>query len=340
MEDLDINDQELIQERSNLMDRKIIEKERTELEKNLKLEKKKEDEETKKRLAKGKKLEQGKLLNKKHKQKLKDVKRRKNRKSKSVENVPHNDDVQVVHNNIRPVPENCKHLVSIDDVLYVVPGDGCCGSNCAAAFLFHDEVYGPRLRKTMNIFIAEHWYDRYQYISQCSPGHPFVRKLGSISKQYTEPEKLIAFLRLDEAAYMWTDSEDLSFIADMYQVKIRVITTKGKDDKNPTVNWITPDVGLRKFAQLKGGELGVMTLLQEDNIHLILVIDKKSDLAILGSLSYRFNVGPTNKTNNKAASEEKSNNKESLEKEPETVENLKKEFKRCKYEKKAIKDQY
>ena len=98
-------------------------------------------------------------LNKKQKQKLKDVKKRKNKKSKSVS---HNDDLQVVHENIRPVPENCKHLVSIDDVLYVVPGDGCCGPNCAAAFLFHDEVYGPRLRKTMNIFMAEHWYDRYQ----------------------------------------------------------------------------------------------------------------------------------------------------------------------------------
>ena len=168
----------------------------------------------------------------------------------------------------------------------------------------------------MNIFMAEHWYDRYQYISQCSPGHPFVRKLGSISKEYTDPEKLIEFLQSDEAAYMWTDSEDLSIIADMYQVKIKVITTKGRADKNPTVNWITPDVGLKKFAQLKGVELGVMTLLHEDNIHFNLVIDKKSDLAILGSLSYRFNVGPTNKTNNKADSEGNPNEKEDLKNEP------------------------
>ena len=31
----------------------------------------------------------------------------------------------------------------------------------------------------------------------------------------------------DDASYLWSDSEDLSVIADMYQVKIKVITTKG-----------------------------------------------------------------------------------------------------------------
>ena len=56
--------------------------------------------------------------------------------------------------NIREIPVNCKHLVKKDDVLYVVPGDGACGPNCRAAFLFEDEVFGPKLRKRMNHFFA------------------------------------------------------------------------------------------------------------------------------------------------------------------------------------------
>ena len=32
---------------------------------------------------------------------------------------------------------------------------------------------------------------------------------------------------------------------------IKVITTKGPDDKNPTVNWIYSDADLKKFAELK-----------------------------------------------------------------------------------------
>ena len=47
-----------------------------------------------------------------------------------------------------------------------------------------------------------------------------------------------------------------------------------------------------------------MTLLHENDIHFNLVISKNSDLAKLGSLSYRFNVGPLLKRNE----EEKENN--------------------------------
>ena len=55
--------------------------------------------------------------------------------------------------NLSPVPENCKHLVNEDDILYVVPGDGNCAPNCAAAFLFNDEIYGAQLRRVMNVFL-------------------------------------------------------------------------------------------------------------------------------------------------------------------------------------------
>jgi hypothetical protein len=44
--------------------------------------------------------------------------------------------------NLRSISVNCRHLVNDGDVLYLVPGDGCCGPNCGAAFLFQDEVFG------------------------------------------------------------------------------------------------------------------------------------------------------------------------------------------------------
>ena len=83
--------------------------------------------------------------------------------------------------------------MQVDDVLYTVPGDGCCGPNCAAAFLFEDEVFGPKLRKSMNRFMAKHWNIRYKLITKCSPGHPFVRKLGNKTIKLTDPKKLIRF---------------------------------------------------------------------------------------------------------------------------------------------------
>ena len=99
---------------------------------------------------------------------------------------------------------------------YVVPGDGCCGPNCAAAFLFQDEIFGPKLRRRMKMFFSKHWYKRYQYISQCSKDHPFKKKLKDGDINYTDPEELIKYLtHSSEADYMWSDGEDFHVISDM-----------------------------------------------------------------------------------------------------------------------------
>jgi hypothetical protein len=90
--------------------------------------------------------------------------------------------------------------------------------------------------------VAKHWNVRYRFITQCSPKHPFERKLKGDKISYEDPEELIEYLmNSEEASMMWTDSEDLAILADMYQFRIKVITSKGEADKNPTINWIYPD---------------------------------------------------------------------------------------------------
>ena len=64
-------------------------------------------------------------------------------------------------------------------------------------------------------------------------------------------------------------------------------------DKNPTVNRIHPDEKMKEFAELKNVELDEMVLLHQTDNHFNLIVSKDSDLAKYGSLSYRFNVGPT-----------------------------------------------
>ena len=177
--------------------------------------------------------------------------------------------------------------------MYVVPGNGSCGPNCASALLFGDEVFGPKLRRSMNHHMAKHWNIRYKDITQCSPGHPFVRKLGDGEVSFTDPEDLLEFLtKSQDAELMWTDSEDLAVISDMYQMKIKIITSKGLEDSNPNVNWIYPEKTMEGFAELKDVQIGEMVLYHEDDCHFNLIVSKNSDLALMGSLSYRFNIGP------------------------------------------------
>ena len=174
-EDMDVDEDNEVKMRSKMMDEKIRAKEieMAENERVYQLKLKKMEEERKQ--EEKRKLESQKIMNKKQKQKIKDEKKKKRKKSLSFKSkmVPK-------MSNIKPVPKNCAHLVKKDDVVYIVPGNGACGPNSASAFLFGDEVFGDNLRRKMNTFMANHWTRRYQFLTQCSPGHPFVRKLGGV----------------------------------------------------------------------------------------------------------------------------------------------------------------
>ena len=145
----------------------------------------------------------------------------------------------------------------------------------------------------MNMFQAEHWFRRYQFITPCSIQNPFERQLKGTKISFTDPEKLLEFLKSSkDGAYMWSDSEDLAVIADLYQIKIKIITIRNSEDENPRENWIYPDEKMREFAELHNGLEDHMTLLHEDNCHFNLVIPKDHDLVVSGSLSQRLHEIP------------------------------------------------
>ena len=284
VEDMEIEqkEEEIMAERSKNQDEKVLEKEKKNEEKELLYKKISEEKARKKKEEVDNQIANKKLEKRKIKQKSKNIKRK---RSGTLKNT-----VEKRSKNIKDIPENCKKFVNENDVVYVVPGDGRCGQNSAAVFLFHDEKFGYGLKRKTNLFFAEHFYRKYQYKSQCSVDSPYKRTLKGTEVEFTDPEKLINFLKNDpNAINTWSDSEDLVVISDMYQMRIKIITTKGPTDSNPTVNWIHPDPSLKEFAELDV-EIKDMTLLHEDDQHFNLVISGDSDIARLGSLSQRENA--------------------------------------------------
>lgn len=290
VEDMDINEEEVMKKKiSDQMDAKVLEKRKlyeekeNEFKKQKKdlIEMKKKEEENEKKVVKE--------TNKKRKQVTRQKSKKINKRIRASEEIKKNKVP-----NIRNIPENCKHLLNKNDVLYTVPGDGCCGPSSAAAHLFKDEVYGPKLRRKMNLFAAEHYNKgRYQFIFNCSTETPYIRKLGDAEIKFTVISELLEFLKNSEkGAFMWTENEDLAVLSDLYQIRIKIITTKGDNDKNVTENWIYPDPELKQYSELQNVEIDDLVLFNENNVHFNLVVNKDSDLAQLGSLSYRFNVGP------------------------------------------------
>ena len=270
--DNDFIEDDILMKRSRMMDEKVLAQQR------------KYDREMKEFLGKQEALK----IKESGKKQSKSKKSQKPKLGKHEKNT--NKEYPVV--NIKEVPDNCKSLVNEGDLVYVVPGDGACGPNSAAAHLFQDEVFGPKLRGKMNAFFAKHFYKKYQYKTPCSVETPFRRKVGSKMVVFDDPEKLINWLKSsNEAIYMWSDSEDLVIIADMYQMCIKIITSRGENDEKPTVNWIYPDKDLEEEAELRNVEIKDMVLFHENDLHFNLVVAKDSDLATMGSISYRQNIG-------------------------------------------------
>ena len=298
LEDMDIDDEENdvkdeYSRRSELMDKKILDKERRLMEEARKNESIKNQIKSTKIARKQVDMESVKKLKKSMKQKSKDAKKRMNKRKQVVTEVENEMVFKVP--NLKEVPVSCRHLVNEGDLVYIVPGDGACLPNCGAAFFCQDEVFGTKLRKKMNRFFVKHYYRRFQNLCPVSKKNPFSRKTRDGSVTYTDVKELFKYLldSKDDTLYMWSEGVDLNVIADMYQVTIKVITTgRTSGDKKPTVNYVYPDESMKEYAELKNVEINEMVLLHEEDMHFNLVVSKDSDLAKLGSLSFRFNVGP------------------------------------------------
>ena len=58
--------------------------------------------------------------------------------------------------------------------------------------------------------------------------------------KFDNPDQYLKYLRGPESALLWSDSKELLAIANLYQIEIKVITTKGPEDPNPTLNTVGP----------------------------------------------------------------------------------------------------
>ena len=115
------------------------------------------------------------------------------------------------------------------DLQFCVEPDGACAPNCGAAWIFLDPKYGPSLRKLMN----NHMADRFDFYGN-KVSFPYVRQVGVKGKVETfeegEEDRFLQFLRSNEACYLWSDSEDLQIMSNLYQMRIKVISIKSDND--------------------------------------------------------------------------------------------------------------
>ena len=130
----------------------------------------------------------------------------------------------------------------------------------------------------------------------------------------------------------------------MFQVNIKIITTKGPSDTNPTVNYVTYEKDMAEFAEIKNVDLGEMVLLHQNESHFDLIVSGNCDLAKLGSLSHRFGVVPLFEIGEETNDDEDIGDEEDCEKKDEEslvdVDNLKKKLKQSQERNSVIEREY
>ena len=258
--------------RSEMQDKKILENMKKREEEDKRIEFEKQEAERKRMEVQKQKQEEEKIERRKRKSSIKQEKKKMKRK------------LNKFPPNVTEIPQNIKHLVNDGDLQLLVPPDGACAPNAGAAHLFKDTRYGPNFRMNMNNFIADRWHYYQDKIS-----FPYIRKIGVkgdvVKFELGEEKKFLQFLRTQKAAFLWSDSEDLHVMSNLYQMRIKVITVKGPQDPHPQVNWIEPDPELNAFKLLPEGNVHDMTLLHYDDLHYNLVIAKDDHIAKFGVLS-------------------------------------------------------
>ena len=175
------------------------------------------------------------------------------------------------------------------DVVYKIPGDGLCAINAAAAHMYEDEVFGPSLRMEMNKHILKYssYYENKGYCA--SEKVPFERKIGGGQiVKFNSNISLFDWLKNSkDSVFMWSDSEDLLVLCNMFQFKICVLTTFSGPSRLPSKHWIHPDPDMADKALMTPGQVPDIRLLHANDSHFNLIVSKESRLEKDGSVSHR-----------------------------------------------------
>ena len=197
-----------MKERSDMMDKKILEKRKRE-EINNELEKKRHTE---------KKVQEEVLLELEKKRKMKEKERKTNNIEETKKSPNLSSDLPY---NVSELPPEVRRMYD-GSKEYHVPGDGACCLNCLAAWIYLNVQDGPALSRDLNTHIAE---NREYYKDKIS--FPLTitlaggeRRVFDIGEEDTFFDTLVAS---PDATYMWRGSEDLIAIANLTKMEVEVV---------------------------------------------------------------------------------------------------------------------
>lgn len=187
-----------------------------------------------------------------------------------------------IPDHLHPVKE--EHLSKLRGykMIFKSQPNGACLDNCAAVHIYEDVDEAPKLKKRVNYHVADNWDNYYKYKIPL----PFTQTVGvgEHAKNVTikTREEMLQFLKSDDALMVFSDSQQILAMANLFNIKIHTFTYGGG-----TEGWtlVTPDPEMAKQAEIKFGKfVPDMALYHSNDTHFDLLVSDDSRLALLGFL--------------------------------------------------------
>ena len=278
-----INIKNELEQRSKMNDEKVL------------LKQKKMDEEVQKQIKDKQVSEAEKILEERKRKRQKSLQKKKLKKKAQQER---NQEIQELESHM--IKDFEKNLVEIDEkytsilleaginrkdfIVYKSKADGACASNCTAIHVHHEQNLGPYVRRNVNEYIVQFWPFFKAYYK-----FPHTQMVGPKLKSFLNEEEFLNFLRKDPTSgWMWMDHIDLQVVANLYQMRIHILTTNISNMEEPKARWthLVPDERLQEFRKMNVDSLD-MFLLHYSDVHYDLIVHKESILATEGDINER-----------------------------------------------------
>ena len=109
-----------------------------------------------------------------------------------------------------------------------------------------------------------------------------MQRVGSGTRPFQNEAEYLNFLSNDtDSKLLWVDHQDWQVIANVYQMKIHILTDGVQGMEEPKARWthLDPDNRLESFKNIDVNIYGDMWVLHEDSMHFDLIIRKNSILS-------------------------------------------------------------
>ena len=148
------------------------------------------------------------------------------------------------HANFKPIPSNLRKHFPADHVIMRMNPDGLCGVSCGSTHIFAQPEHGRDLRRKMNKHMVLHW-EYYKNKME----FPYERQVGVSGKtaKFTDPQEFQDFLQTPSADYLWTDSEEIQSMCNMFQMTTRIVSVSDNNNDSPTIHQVGPDPDILKL---------------------------------------------------------------------------------------------